>query len=1565
MIAPEYFNNHIAVEGEIIVKGVPNDTGFVLVWNPLTKKISKRTHAEIVSDLSLMTTNTPQDVGGRKVFYVSGNSNPEDTTLWTYGTGGAKAGIVFYSSGMDAGKINFDGYFHFKNFNDTGYKGIVASEFRKANSDDGKVLLGGGGEKSISDFSVNSHTHDYLFKDGSYLADVHGLFENNKFKFITRVDQSSANLFPSKLNSNSILSIASHDGDYGNLLGFNSENQMFVKSISGGNWSGWEQIAYKSWVASQLNNLTGNYVPFNGASQNIDLNSKNISNVGHFQNSGSIISNNIALSAFAGSYGGYQSNPLIKIGARPGNMMTFTVKLYNYPHFFYEFQVNIYNYLGDVYEPTVTWKAGDSAHIDRIEFYKDPATGVFYIRPIIEVAYSRIAITDVQAYGGDDTFLSSSWDVVWGGDVTPLLLQYTILSTNFNGDSRVVNTHKEQLINARKDFNGATGNDYLGAALQLRGNGPANTIFPTIAFHQSGLYAGTVSYRGDAQGFYFTDVNGSGFENITARAFYKYGSDNGKVLLGGGDHKSLSDFWTPNNFNPNSYIPTSHPVYGINSTELGNWRHFAGYWDNRNIQPAHILPQNFQIGFTSWNNDNSYPYADYIHFGGYHDSSGGNQNLMVIKKNGFGLRQWQGSPQGVSSYQSYVDYWNTGDFTVTDIQNWKNNAAGITIVNEQDPANLFTKENKFMWINGGVTGAGGINSWVGNFISIGGNNLGHKSQLLISKNQLLFRGNHGNEDTAFNEVWHHLNLSKDEFVRLDDGKSSRAITGKDLNDLQETGFFRGSNLGNAPMGSPEWFFITSEYHYTGWASQTAATYGTAAQPNRMFKRTLVAASYWTDWVEIATSATLESTQHKKRTYFWQSPAYSGTMVNRIYLPTQNVADVTIKVGSSYHGAYAIGLIELELVYGINVGGGPWGAEAIVKEALGAVVERLYVDPVIKYDAAQDRPYINVHKFHPAENPIFIDVTVRCYSNDLKDDSVFFEEDTTTPVLDIKNQSYIASKLEYKANTSGDNAADTWRRDSLGLLSNPYIPGKTRNAGGDTGLLQATYGQIAGYINNEGTYNGNPNNNWWFRIKMLHNNSAGYYGEIGVQMTGGSNALAYKKMENGIDSGWVQVWDSQNLNPAVYVTQSSANSQLSGYATLAGVQTFTNTNTFAQSPVIPNGTLGAHAVNLNQLNGKANALENATGIGFSSGNYPSADGSQYPYIYFNNGGTQAYIALATQAYLQNNFLSTPDGTSVMIPGSDLNSYFKTGFYRGSGLANAPMNNGGWWYVAVETHDSTWVKQTATSYGSGNTPNITYQRTMVGGRWTAWVQIWTTADFTVSNIQQWNYAYQYGLKLNEEFTVLQNTGLVLADNYFGGESGIIDNQTTRLLAAKQNEYYFYGSGYDNFDGLNFECKYSLFGMGMPSNGKDKLVVKGSVKALNNFKSDKERPDTLFIPNGEIADLRDEIINDESEYAIRLDPHEYEIDQSGYLELNDRNRLIHIIGEYSKDMMVVNLREIYPKQQIVIYNFDHTGNGMEVRIQGNKVYNIESRCFLRLYVTNSLRVIAERLQPCDMIW
>ena len=61
----------------------------------------------------------------------------------------------------------------------------------------------------------------------------------------------------------------------------------------------------------------------------------------------------------------------------------------------------------------------------------------------------------------------------------------------------------------------------------------------------------------------------------------------------------------------------------------------------------------------------------------------------------------------------------------------------------------------------------------------------------------------------------------------------------------------------------------------------------------------------------------------------------------------------------------------------------------------------------------------------------------------------------------------------------------------------------------------------------------------------------------------------------------------------------------------------------------------------------------------------------------------------------------------------------------------------------------------------------------------------------------------------------------------------------------------------------------------------------------------------------------------------------------------------------------KKIYPKQQIVIYNFDQSGGTMAVKIQGKTIANINARSFLRLYVTKSLRVIAERQQLCDFIW
>jgi len=80
------------------------------------------------------------------------------------------------------------------------------------------------------------------------------------------------------------------------------------------------------------------------------------------------------------------------------------------------------------------------------------------------------------------------------------------------------------------------------------------------------------------------------------------------------------------------------------------------------------------------------------------------------------------------------------------------------------------------------------------------------------------------------------------------------------------------------------------------------------------------------------------------------------------------------------------------------------------------------------------------------------------------------------------------------------------------------------------------------------------------------------------------------------------WVTSQL--ASYVTQTSLNTQLGSYATLAGTQTFSNTITFNQSPLIPYGTLAFHAINLAQLEdyvdvNNAAILNNISNAGYAT------------------------------------------------------------------------------------------------------------------------------------------------------------------------------------------------------------------------------------------------------------------------------------------------------------------------------------------------------------------------------
>ena len=171
------------------------------------------------------------------------------------------------------------------------------------------------------------------------------------------------------------------------------------------------------------NLITSGHVPYTGANQMVNLNDQNLTNVNGLWINKQIIHNTYSPSTINIAGSGYQANLLIKTGAVPGNMVTFTVKLYSYPERFYEFQVNLYHYADSHYLPTITWKSGLSNDITRIDFLKD-SNNVLYVHVVVPINYGRAAITDIQGYPDSATFLQSNWNLQFNPDVTGLTLTH-------------------------------------------------------------------------------------------------------------------------------------------------------------------------------------------------------------------------------------------------------------------------------------------------------------------------------------------------------------------------------------------------------------------------------------------------------------------------------------------------------------------------------------------------------------------------------------------------------------------------------------------------------------------------------------------------------------------------------------------------------------------------------------------------------------------------------------------------------------------------------------------------------------------------------------------------------------------------------------------------------------------------------------------------------------------------------------------------------------------------------------------------------------------------------------
>jgi hypothetical protein len=93
-------------------------------------------------------------------------------------------------------------------------------------------------------------------------------------------------------------------------------------------------------------------------------------------------------------------------------------------------------------------------------------------------------------------------------------------------------------------------------------------------------------------------------------------------------------------------------TYGINVTGYSNALYHR---DNRIISPSEDSSRQLRFGFTSFNNDNSAPWADYLHLRSYGDASGGNDNLVMFSKDGIEMRIWQQSWNSEEPYALHRD----------------------------------------------------------------------------------------------------------------------------------------------------------------------------------------------------------------------------------------------------------------------------------------------------------------------------------------------------------------------------------------------------------------------------------------------------------------------------------------------------------------------------------------------------------------------------------------------------------------------------------------------------------------------------------------------------------------------------------------------------------------------------------------------------------------------------------------------------------------------------------------------------------------------------------------------
>ena len=84
--------------------------------------------------------------------------------------------------------------------------------------------------------------------------------------------------------------------------------------------------------------------------------------------------------------------------------------------------------------------------------------------------------------------------------------------------------------------------------------------------------------------------------------------------------------------------------------------------DIRTLSPSSTTASRLAFGFTSWANNNTGPYADYLAMRSYTDASGGNDNLLMLNKSSIAMRVYQQAWGSATAYSSFADVLMTNNY---------------------------------------------------------------------------------------------------------------------------------------------------------------------------------------------------------------------------------------------------------------------------------------------------------------------------------------------------------------------------------------------------------------------------------------------------------------------------------------------------------------------------------------------------------------------------------------------------------------------------------------------------------------------------------------------------------------------------------------------------------------------------------------------------------------------------------------------------------------------------------------------------------------------------------------